>query len=197
MGRWMEACNKMAIQRLALEDARRALSIVLLSTGIEAELKSRIRTSWLKVGDALKLDGDGQQARANGEEMTIFQTGSFQLSGGQEANWKIECDSMSDGDWGTLARLIVGRFAFSGVTGVPRGGLKLAALLQPHVTAGCINHLIVDDVYTTGGSIRRARDELIEQPDGGARRYLGIVVFAREGINKADAWVHPMFQFWR
>ena len=45
--------------RVALRDTRSALSIALLADGLSGEIKNRLRTSWLMVGDALA--GDEQQ----------------------------------------------------------------------------------------------------------------------------------------
>lgn len=126
--------------------------------------------------------------------MNLFQLGCFHLAGGQETNWKIECDALKDEDWQTLASIIARRYGFGGVSGVPRGGMKLEALLRPHASQYNKNYLIVDDVYTTGGSMNRMRDELVASPDGGGRRYLGVVVFARAPIVAPNQWISALFQ---
>lgn len=130
--------------------------------------------------------------------MTIFQQGDFTLASGQKTGWRLECDELTEADWATLAELISYRFEFKAVTGVPRGGLPLAQALERYITPNSITdrHLIVDDVYTTGGSIRKVLNELIIQSERYCR-YQGIVVFARERIRVEDKlWVQPLFQFW-
>jgi orotate phosphoribosyltransferase len=129
--------------------------------------------------------------------MGLFQRGDFTLSSGRKAWWKIECDALTGDDWDTLAALIADRYNFCGVTGVPRGGLPLADRLARNTYPHVKNYLIVDDVYTTGASMRAVRDALIAESDGGGRYYIGVVVFARSKPNPVDNWINPMFQFLR
>lgn len=49
----LEADNKRL--RVALHDARMGLNLALLASGLDSEIKGRLRTAWLKVGDALTL----------------------------------------------------------------------------------------------------------------------------------------------
>ena len=90
------------------------------------------------------------------ESKNLFQLGDFTLASGAKSSWKLECDALTDADWAALAVMvhqIVG--PFSRVYGVPRGGLKLSAALAPLATAGAYLPLVVDDVFTTGGSLDR------------------------------------------
>lgn len=112
--------------------------------------------------------------------MNLFQLGSFTLSSGARASWKIDCDALASADWQCLAEMIrrlVG--PFGSVEGVPRGGLKLAAALEPFVVAGG-PLLLTDDVWTSGGSMRRHR---------GDREAIGAVVFARGPV---EPWVRAL-----
>lgn len=126
--------------------------------------------------------------------MSLFQQGNFKLHSGAATDWKIECDALDDQDWQTLAMLIVDKYnpvSFGGVTGVPTGGLKLADALQPYTNPYSENHLIVDDVYTTGTSMNKLR-ATIKQP---GMTYIGAVVFARGPIIALDKhWIMPLFQ---
>ena len=89
--------------------------------------------------------------------MDLFQKKTFTSHSGLELNWKIECDAISDAEWDCFATMIMDyqKQPFSKVEGIPRGGLKLAERLQPYAT-GDRRHqvMIVDDVYTTGGSFK-------------------------------------------
>ena len=99
--------------------------------------------------------------------MNVFRLGNLKLASGLESKWKIECDSFDDDDWATLAWLISERIKFSSVIGVPRGGLILAEMLEEYISEG--PRLVVDDVFTTGKSIK----SLMKEDD------VGFVVFAR------------------
>ena len=122
----------------------------------------------------------------------LFQLGEFVLNSGKTSRFKLECDSLTDGDWQALAKmvsLLVG--TFSSVEGVPRGGLKLAAALEEHRWRdGPI--LLVDDVLTTGGSMERMRRERFH-----GMPTVGAVIFAR---GPCPNWIKAVFQmpecFW-
>jgi orotate phosphoribosyltransferase len=103
--------------------------------------------------------------------MGLFQSGRFTLASGQESIFKIECDALDDDDWHTLATIIAAQlgYRYGEVVGVPRGGLKLASALDRLEHFDAPGRLVVDDVYTTGGSLRKVMQ-------AGDR---GFVVFAR------------------
>lgn len=109
--------------------------------------------------------------------MSFFQLGNFKLASGLKSKFKIECDKLDDGDWECLAYL-ASRFIspFGSVIGVPRGGLPFARAMEKYVTTG--PRLIVDDVFTTGGSLRK----FMKPGD-----YRACVAFARA---RPPAWVH-------
>lgn len=102
-------------------------------------------------------------------QATLFESGRFQLHGGEQSDWIINCAALTDADLATLARIaveIVG--PFGSVYGIPRGGERFATELWRHAKAGH-PRLVVDDVLTSGGSMRetmRADDK-------------GLVIFAR------------------
>lgn len=111
----------------------------------------------------------------------LFQLGNFTLNSGEQSNFKIECDAFVDEDWTTLAWLLAERLPpFGKVEGVPRGGVRLAKALEEYARHSD-TLLIVDDVWTTGGSMERHR---------AGRDAIGAVVFARKPVAK---WVIPLF----
>lgn len=118
----------------------------------------------------------------------LFQTGNFALHSGAWSNWKVECDSLTEEDWRTLAAMIADRVSFGRVEGVPRGGLPLARVLQPYREPGDPTLLIVDDVLTTGGSMEEHR---------AGRDAVGYVVFNRRDRQRSvpfpKDWVRALW----
>lgn len=106
----------------------------------------------------------------------LFQHGIFTLSAGGTSDFKFECDALTSADWdciAVLARRLAG--SFSHVHGIPRGGLQLAERLTPHIDPDANRLLIVDDVFTTGRSMEKAR---MEWPARGVP-VTGVVLFSR------------------
>lgn len=101
--------------------------------------------------------------------MNLFQFSKTTLHSGKVSNFKIECDTLTDGDWDTLAYLgksIVGDFSM--VYGIPTGGKRFAEAMEKYST-GKGPCLIVDDVLTTGGNMLEVLEE----------ECVGLVAFAR------------------
>lgn len=112
----------------------------------------------------------------------LFQSGNFHLHSGTSSNFKIDCDALTDADIQTVAMLLKERLPdFGNVEGVPRGGLRLAGAMRRYVTSGPV--LIVDDVWTTGGSIWKVR--------GDREDVIGAVIFAR---GDTQSWVTALFR---
>lgn len=129
------------------------------------------------------------------KKQDLFQLGLFTLNSGLSSPWKIECDVLSGGDIDTLCaliRLLVG--PYSGVVGVPKGGLPYARRLAANSLpdeAGKHPCLIVDDVLTTGASMETMRENLIKTMGWPVDRFVGVVVFAR---GPCPPWVKAVLQ---
>lgn len=122
--------------------------------------------------------------------MTIFKKGHFNLHSGQQSNFKIDCDGLSDEDIETIAAMLNEILPpFGAVEGIPEGGLRLAQAMRKYSRTsverrgwyGARSLLIVDDVFTTGGSMERQR---------AGRDALGAVIFAR---NETPYWITPLW----
>lgn len=98
----------------------------------------------------------------------LFNTGLVTLSSGRESNFKIDCDALTDEDWAALAEVFFQGYGggWGAVEGVPRGGLAFAQHLAKYSMSreesfektgwlAWVEVLVVDDVATTGSSIRR------------------------------------------
>lgn len=119
----------------------------------------------------------------------MLETGDFKLSSGRKSEFKIECDSLTDTDWATAAKIIGEKTLFGYVYGVPTGGLKFAEHLQKYKKEGHKRVLIVDDVLTTGGSMNRLRDKLSQHHS--FYDFMGVVLFAR---GDCPDWVTAIFK---
>jgi hypothetical protein len=103
----------------------------------------------------------------------VFKWGKFTGAAGLELNWKVECDALTAEDWACIARVGAERLPpFSKIIGVPRGGLALAEAFKPFIQHDAPRTLVVDDVWTTGGSMMKAAEGL--EAD-----WIGYVAFAR------------------
>lgn len=121
--------------------------------------------------------------------MGLFQTGRFTLHSGEESDFKIECDALTDDDWETIARQLYHLLPkWPGhVIGVPRGGLKLAEHLSQWIVPGSDLTVIADDVLTSGQSMEDTRA-------GITGTVIGVVAFARGQVSD---WVIPLFTLTR
>lgn len=106
--------------------------------------------------------------------MPLFRYGTFTSAAGAALDWKIECDALTDEDWACIAE--VGRAAlpaYGGVYAVPRGGLPLANHMARWRDSRLSTALVVDDVWTTGHSMRFIAKQY------GLVNWIGFVAFAR------------------
>lgn len=116
----------------------------------------------------------------------LFQLGKVVLSSGQQSDFKIDCDALTDADIECLAYLISQQVKFREVYGVPTGGSRLSSVMEKYAERGSkLPVLIVDDVFTTGKSITRFAAEF--DPNG----WIGFVIFAR---NDLPANVQALFK---
>lgn len=97
------------------------------------------------------------------------------LNSGRESKFKIECDYLTQLEVAAMCQLLAAILPpFGAVSGVPTGGLKVEKAMRPYITKGPL--LIVDDVWTTGGSVKRHAATLT--PDKGYPGHTA-VLFAR------------------
>lgn len=114
----------------------------------------------------------------------LFQLGNFVLSSGYETDWRINIESLAFEDIQTLAKLISDRTPmFGDVIGVPTGGTAIALALRRYTVALCPLVLLVDDVLTTGESMRKMRP---------TRPHIGYVIFDRSLSNRPD-WIGALW----
>ena len=116
----------------------------------------------------------------------LFQLGQFTLHSGKESSFKIECDALTFEDWKTIAHIIGSTFSFKEVEGIPTGGLILENLLKPYRReTGTYSLLIVDDVFTTGGSMEKHRNKRSDVH--------GVVLFSRVPEKMMPYWIDAIF----
>lgn len=100
-------------------------------------------------------------------KVNLFQKVDFKSSAGLDLSWKIECDAISDDEWECIATMIMERAnPFRSAIGVPRGGVKLAEILNEYGTGSYLDPVcIVDDVLTTGKSMEECRTKTIKDEE--------------------------------
>jgi Phosphoribosyl transferase domain len=119
----------------------------------------------------------------------LIQTGDFILNSGLKSDFKLVADDFIRDNLTGLVKLIRRLSGpFGSVYGVPRGGSLLEEALLTLIDRSLTSTvLIVDDVLTTGGSMKRAREKLA----GSHTHILGAVVFSR---GRCPLWIRPVFQ---
>lgn len=125
-----------------------------------------------------------ERSAAGADAMVEF--GWFRSHSGLQLPWKLDADALSDATIDGIAKIVRGKFAFSHVEGIPRGGLRLAEALLPFAEPG-YPLLIVDDVLTTGASMEKAFERARERS---VAVTIGVVIFAR---GQCPSWVWPVF----
>ncbi len=115
--------------------------------------------------------------------MPLFQRKPYKMNSGGIARYKIDCESLTDEDFATLAWLIAQKGDIRAVKGVSKNGRRLAEHLAPHLSDDGVR-LIVDDVLTTRASMEAAKRDI------GWHDALGVVIFSR---GPCPRWVLPIF----
>ncbi len=130
----------------------------------------------------------------------LFVNAKFTSSAGLELLWKIECDTMGPGDWECLADRVAERFTFRAVHAVPKGkptgvdnGARFADALAHRRTEDGDYYLIADDVFSTGGSMDRARERTARVMPHLPR--IGVTAWNRTG-QVPPQWIASIFTFW-
>ncbi len=128
------------------------------------------------------------------EDQNLIQIGEFPLHSGGVSQLKFELDKFTISDWEAIAYLASRVFKFQYVVGIPTGGMRLAQAMAKYATNDPDDPVaLVDDVWTTGGSMRSAHEEIMEtlplhKQLKAARGIIGVIAIARSYV---DEWVHP------
>jgi orotate phosphoribosyltransferase len=121
----------------------------------------------------------------------LFECGDFTLASGKKSDFKIHIEGLGNVNVEALAEKIAKSFQFRLAVGVPKGGSYFAHCLNMRATKGAKVVLLVDDVYTTGGSICDLRQTLHFSKDVDV---YGVVIFARNAVNEENGkWIRALF----
>lgn len=113
----------------------------------------------------------------------LFNIGHTVLASGLSSDFKIDCDGLNYKERKALvylARQILPDFGI--VFGVPTGGVWLADELGFYAKPECPTVLVVDDVWTTGGSMQRFAEHLHATREYDIDNMEGLVLFARGSV---------------
>lgn len=118
--------------------------------------------------------------------MPLFNIGDFLLHSGKYSHLKIDCDALTNEDILAIAQVVLAIMPpYRCVEGVPNGGLRLAAALEPWSTGSDYDPLLIcDDVFTTGASMEEHR---------AGRNAVGVVIFSRQALINVPMWIFPLF----
>lgn len=106
-----------------------------------------------------------------------LQLADITLHSGRRSSFKVEADDLTDDEVAAACALLAKAVPpFGAVSGVPTGGTRIEEAMRSYVTRGPL--LIVDDVWTTGGSVQAHMDRLASEGVPGYPRNVG-VLFAR------------------
>ena len=112
--------------------------------------------------------------------MNLFVKETFTGHSGDELHWKIECDALSEKDWDCLAYMASTLMpSFSRAVGVPTGGIPFADALNRYADENAQMWLIVDDVWTTGGSIAEFKSQFSAEE---LEKSITLVAFNRSSL---------------
>lgn len=123
-----------------------------------------------------------------------------ELAGDKKSHFKIDADALTPRDLWSLARATIPFIPpFDEVVGVPRGGLKLAMQFAEFRTEDAEKLLIVDDVWTTGGTVKRFYERLTGlYPSGNEAsedvNFHVVVLFSRQ-TDPLPEWVTAIFHW--
>lgn len=123
----------------------------------------------------------------------VFQLGAFTFSSGIRSPFKFECDDLSDDEMHAIARVGSHQVCdFGRLVPVPKGksaspidnAKRLAGAMQRYARPDCGVTLIVDDVWTTGGSMEACCADVMHQSAGAST--VGFVIYAYQ---QPASWV--------
>lgn len=99
-------------------------------------------------------------------DLSFLEFGHFVLASGKHTNVKIVVEKLLEHRWEHIERLLLGsslprEWLCNPIYGVPTGGISLANKLftanTPESTGSAV---VIDDVWTTGGTVRRFIEEI-------------------------------------
>jgi hypothetical protein len=120
--------------------------------------------------------------------MNLFKKPKGTLNFPNTTDLTIECDSLTDEDYKSLAQTIGRKLQFKKVVAASGGGLKLEKALEKCcVEDDTYATLICGDVLTTGETMENMKANLNDP------NVIGVVIFA---VGKCPDWVLPIFTYW-